>query len=234
LVEYKEDITLTVKENLARIQHDIEDACRRVGRDVNSVKIVAVTKYVSDERAKEALESGIIHIGENRAEEGVRKWHVLSGRGTWHFIGTLQSRKVKDIIHIFDYIHSLDRLSLANEIQKRARKTIKCFIQVNVSKEISKHGIDPSELTHFVSELGQFPLIEIVGLMTMAPNEDNPEATRVYFRKLSQLQKEVQALKLPYAQCNELSMGMSNDYHIAIEEGATYVRLGTSLVGNEM
>ncbi|QOY34387.1 YggS family pyridoxal phosphate-dependent enzyme [Anaerobacillus isosaccharinicus] len=225
---------MTVKQNLARIQQEIDAACQRVGREKNSVKIIAVTKYVSDERAKEALEAGISHIGENRAEEGARKWHVLNGNGTWHFIGTLQSRKVKEMIEIFDYIHSLDRLSLAKEIQKRASKIVKCFIQVNVSGEDSKHGLQPSQLIEFVTALSQFSFIEVVGLMTMAPNEEDPEATRPNFRKLKDLQKEVQALKLPYAPCEELSMGMSNDFHIAIEEGATFVRIGTSLVGKEM
>lgn len=225
---------MTVQQNFARIQQEIKNACGRVGRDINSVKIIAVTKYVSDERALEALKSGITHIGENRVEEGVRKWHALNKKGTWHFIGTLQSRKVKEMIDIFDYIHSLDRLSLAREIQKRATKTMKCFIQVNVSGENSKHGIQPSELKDFVTALEQFPFIEVVGLMTMAPNEEHPEETRPIFRKLKELQKEVQALNLSYAPCKELSMGMSNDYHIAIEEGATFIRLGTSLVGNEL
>lgn len=234
MVEDKEAITLTVKQNLARIQQEIHAACQRVGRDQNSVKIIAVTKYVSDEKAKEALEAGISHIGENRAEEGIRKWHVLNGNGTWHFIGTLQSRKVKEMIEIFDYIHSLDRLSLAKEIQKRATKKVKCFVQVNVSGEDSKHGLQPSQLIEFVTALNQFSNIQVVGLMTMAPNEEDPEATRPNFRKLRNLQKEVQALKLPYAPCEELSMGMSNDFHIAIEEGATFVRIGTSLVGKEM
>jgi PLP dependent protein len=223
---------LTVKENLTRIQQEIDIVCQREGRESTSVKIIAVTKYVSDERAQEVLELGINHIGENRADEGVRKWQVLNGKGTWHFIGTLQSRKVKDIVDRFEYIHSLDRLSLAKEIQKRATKSVKCFIQVNVSGETSKQGISPSDLIQFVNDLKQFPFIEVVGLMTMAPNEEDPEATRPNFKKLKELQIEVQNLKLPYAPCNELSMGMSNDFHIAIEEGATFVRLGTSLVGN--
>ncbi len=225
---------MTVKANLATIQQDIELACQRVRRDASSVKIVAVTKYVSDERALEALEAGITHIGENRVEEGNRKWNVLEGKGTWHFIGTLQSRKVKEVIGKFDYIHSLDRLSLAKEIQKRASKKVKCFIQVNVSGEDTKHGISPTEVINFIKTIEKFPLIEVVGLMTMAPYVENPEETRQYFRKLKHIQKDVQALQLSFAPCMELSMGMSNDFHIAIEEGATFIRLGTSLVGKEI
>ena len=163
----------------------------------------------------------------------MRKYHRLNGKGTWHFIGTLQSRKVKEVVEIFDYIHSLDRLSLAKEIEKRATKKIKCFIQVNVSGEKTKHGLEPSELIPFVNELQPFSKIEIVGLMTMAPNEDDPENTRPFFRQLKQLQLEVKQLQLDYAPCDELSMGMSNDFQVAIEEGATFIRLGTSLVGNE-
>ncbi|OIJ13245.1 YggS family pyridoxal phosphate enzyme [Anaerobacillus alkalilacustris] len=225
---------MTVKENLEEIQHEIQVACQRVGRNVEDVKIIAVTKYVSDERAMEAIEAGIKHIGENRAEEGLRKWQNLNGRATWHFIGTLQSRKVKEIIEQFDYIHSLDRLSLAKEIEKRARKKVKCFVQVNISQEATKHGLNIKDVIPFISELYQFPSIEVVGLMTMAPYVENPEVTRKYFASLKQLQKEVQALQLPYAPCAELSMGMSNDFQVAIEEGATYIRLGTSLVGKEI
>lgn len=224
---------MTVKENLANIQHEIDVACQRVKRDSSEVQIIAVTKYVSDERAKEAMNAGIIHIGENRAEEGIRKWQVLDGIGVWHFIGTLQSRKVKDMIDKFDYIHSLDRLSLAKEIQKRANKKVKCFVQVNVSNEQSKHGLQPEKVIDFIQSIKDYPLIEIVGLMTMAPYVENQEETRQYFRKLNEIKKDVQALQLSYAPCNELSMGMSNDFQVAIEEGATFIRLGTSLVGEK-
>jgi pyridoxal phosphate enzyme (YggS family) len=225
---------LTVKENLVKIKEEIEAACGRVGRASESVQIIAVTKYVSDERAREALESGICNIGENRVEEGVRKRKIFEDRGTWHFIGTLQSRKVKEMVDKFDYIHSLDRLSLAKELQKRASQILKCFLQVNVSNEDSKHGIDPSQLIDFIKDLKSYPLIEVVGLMTMAPHVEDPEETRKYFRALKELQKSVQALELPYAPCQELSMGMSNDFQIAIEEGATFIRLGSSLVGNKI
>lgn len=224
---------MTVIENLTKIEKEIAAACGRVGRDPDSVQIVAVTKYVSDKRTREALEAGINHIGENRVEEGVRKRQVLEGKGTWHFIGTLQSRKVKEMIDQFEYIHSLDRLSLAKEIQKRTNKKLKCFVQVNVSKEESKHGIDPAQLIDFINDLKPYPLIEVVGLMTMAPHVEDQGDTRQYFRSLKELQKSVQALGVSYAPCQELSMGMSNDFQIAVEEGATYIRIGSSLVGNE-
>lgn len=224
---------MTVIENLAKIKKEITAACQRVGRNPDSVQIIAVTKYVSDKRAREALEAGITHIGENRVEEGVRKRQVLEGKGTWHFIGTLQTRKVKEMVDQFEYLHSLDRLSLAKEIQKRTNKKIKCFVQVNVSKEESKHGLDPSQLIDFIHNLKPYPFIEVVGLMTMAPHVEDPRETRQYFRSLKELQKSVQALRVSYAPCQGLSMGMSNDFQVAIEEGATFIRIGSSLVGDE-
>jgi pyridoxal phosphate enzyme (YggS family) len=138
---------------------------------------------------------------------------------------------VKDIIGIADYIHSLDRLSLAKEISKRADNKINCFIQVNTSGEESKHGMAPDEVLPFVKELESFPYINVAGLMTMAPHTDDTGVLRQSFRRLRELGEEVRALHLPYAPCKELSMGMSNDFEIAIEEGATFIRIGSALVG---
>jgi pyridoxal phosphate enzyme (YggS family) len=133
-----------------------------------------------------------------------------------------------------DYIHSLDRLSLAKEINKRANKRIKCLVQVNVSGEESKHGLAPQEVINFIRTIKDYPNIEVAGLMTMAPHTDDQSILRNCFRTLKSLQIEVQQMKLEYAPCIELSMGMSNDYVIAVEEGATLVRIGTALVGEEM
>ncbi|MGO4887860.1 YggS family pyridoxal phosphate-dependent enzyme [Anaerobacillus sp. MEB173] len=226
---------MTIKKNLQKIKEQIEVACQRTGRDPNEIKVIAVTKYVSEQTTREALHAGIEHIGENRVDSGLKKMDALGEQGTWHFIGSLQSRKAKEIINKFHYIHSLDRVSLAKEIQKRASEnsTVKCFVQVNVSGEESKSGLSPAEALTFIEELSDYPAIQVVGLMTMAPFVDDPEETRPVFRGLKELQDKVQALQLSHAPCNELSMGMSNDFHIAIEEGATYIRLGTSLVGNE-
>src|SRR5690606_981742 len=185
----------------------------------------------STERALEAINAGIEHLGENRDDGLTSKWEVLGDRPIWHFIGTLQSRKVRNIIDKVTYIHSLDRLSLAKEIQKRAKKRIKCFVQVNVSGEDSKHGIAPENVISFIRQLKSFTNIQIVGLMTMAPNTKEETILRDCFRRLKELQEEVKGLNLEYAPCNELSMGMSNDYMIAIEEGATFIRIGTALVG---
>jgi pyridoxal phosphate enzyme (YggS family) len=224
---------MSVKDNLAMIRENIEAACKRAGRDPADIRIVAVTKYVSVERAKEALAAGITDLGENRDDGLLQKYEALGSEATWHFIGTLQSRKVKNIIDKVDYIHSLDRLSLAHEIEKRAMKRIKCFVQVNVSGEATKHGLSKDEVITFIEQLRDFSKIEVVGLMTMAPYTDDEPFLRQCFRQLKKLQESVQALHIPNAPCTELSMGMSNDYVIAIEEGATFIRLGTSLVGHE-
>jgi PLP dependent protein len=225
---------MKVIENLQAIQENILQACVKSNRNPSEVKVIAVTKYVSIDRTKEAIEAGILDLGENYDEGLIAKWEVLQDKPKWHFIGSLQTRKVKNIIDKVDYIHSLDRPSLAKEINKRANKRIKCLVQVNVSGEESKHGLAPEEVINFIRTIKDYPNIEVAGLMTMAPHTDDQSILRNCFRTLKSLQIEVQQMKLEYAPCIELSMGMSNDYVIAVEEGATLVRIGTALVGEEM
>ncbi|WP_414053980.1 YggS family pyridoxal phosphate-dependent enzyme [Macrococcus equi] len=220
---------MDVKSNLDVIQQDINASLGRSPYH-QQVEVIAVTKYVSIERAQEATQAGITHLGENRIEGFNEKGEHIQGV-TMHFIGSLQTRKVKEVINQIDYLHSLDRMSLAKEIQKRADKKVKCFIQVNVSGEESKHGIAASEVQTFTQNLAEYDNIEVVGLMTMAPLEASEEEIRHYFKQLKKLQLEINQLALPHAPCTELSMGMSNDYKIAIEEGATFIRIGTKLVG---
>ncbi|PLR87548.1 YggS family pyridoxal phosphate-dependent enzyme [Bacillus sp. V33-4] len=224
---------MRVSAKLDKINGHILQACQKVNRSPEDIKIIAVTKYVSTERAAEAVAAGINNLGENREEGLLAKWEVLKDKPDWHFIGTLQSRKVKNIIDKVAYIHSLDRLSLAQEINKRAEKTIFCFVQVNVSGEQSKHGIAAEHAIDFIKELAQFSHIEVTGLMTMAPNTEDETVIRNCFRRLKELQITIQRLEMPHAPCRELSMGMSNDYTIAVEEGATMVRIGSALVGEE-
>lgn len=221
----------SIRENLEIIQQRIEEAKTRANRKNDHIKIIAVTKQVSVERAKEALDAGIVHLGENRPEGLLSKKEAIQEKAIWHYIGTLQTRKVKKVINEIVYLHSLDRLSLAEEIEKRAEQPVKCFVQVNVSGEESKHGLSKEETIPFIQALEKFSKIQVVGLMTMAPYTDDKETIRKVFRELKELQQEVVNLNLPYAPCQELSMGMSNDYEIAIEEGATFVRIGTALVG---
>lgn len=217
-------------ENLAQIQMNIEQAKERSNYG-QPVQIIAVTKEVDVARTAEAIEAGLLHLGENRPEGLLAKREAIQQFANWHYIGSLQTRKVKQVINKIDYLHSLDRLSLAEEIEKRAQHVVKCFVQVNVSGEESKHGLTAEETIDFLHSLANMTKIEVVGLMTMAPYSDNKELIRSVFRNLKKLQQEVVALKLPYAPCTELSMGMSNDYEIAVEEGATFVRIGTALVG---
>lgn len=222
-----------IAENLVQIQKNIEIAAQKVNRDVAEVKIIAVTKQVSVERAQEAISNNLLNLGENRPEGLELKEQTIGNKAIWHFIGSLQTRKVRKVINHIDYLHSLDRLSLAEEIEKRAQQVIKCFVQVNVSEEDAKHGLNVEETLQFIRQLEQFSKIEVVGLMTMAPNTEDEELIRSTFKGLKKLQQQVVTLNLPYAPCKEISMGMSNDYQIAVEEGATYVRIGTALVGNE-
>ncbi len=219
-----------ISNKLEKIRKQIEEAKNRA-KVTQDVTIIAVTKQVSIDRALEAIDAGLIHLGENRPEGLLAKKSEINNKANWHYIGSLQSRKVKQVINEIDYLHSLDRFSLAEEINKRANKTINCFVQANVSGEESKHGLPTEEVIPFIQSLEQFDKIRVVGLMTMAPNTEDQTIIRTVFKNLKNLQQEVVKLNLPYAPCNELSMGMSNDYEIAVEEGATFVRIGTALVG---
>jgi PLP dependent protein len=224
---------MEVSQKLEIIKQSVQESCVKVNRDPSEINIIAVTKYVSINRAKEAYEAGIVHLGENRDSGLLEKWEELKDKPTWHFIGSLQTKKVKNIVDLVDYIHSLDRLSLAEEINRRAKEPMKCFVQVNVSGEESKHGLQSSELLPFIEKLKEYPNIIVVGLMTMAPFTEDEGIIRTCFQSLKKLQQQVKKLQLNYAPCDELSMGMSNDFKIAIEEGATMIRIGTALVGEE-
>ncbi|HLS06757.1 MAG TPA: YggS family pyridoxal phosphate-dependent enzyme [Bacillota bacterium] len=224
---------MSVKQNLADIQQNIKQACKRSNRDPDEITIIGVTKYVTIERTKEAVEAGVLHVGENRTDEFLNKYNQIDDESVnWHFIGTLQSRKAREIIHEVDMIHSLDRLSLARQINNRAEQPIDCFVQVNVSGEASKHGLAPEEVTSFIKELATYEKVRIVGLMTMAPHVEDEKTLRHVFKRLASLRDEIKAKNLSHAPCKYLSMGMSNDYEIAIEEGATHIRIGSNLVGS--
>lgn len=226
---------MTVEQNLRTVNEKIRQSCEKSGRSPEDVTVIAVTKYVSEKRAQEAVDAGILHLAENRKEGLLKKQlEIRDERVTWHLIGTLQSRKVKDVVERIDYLHSLDRLSLAEEINKRLHHgKLKCFVQANISGEETKHGLEEDKLEPFIREMERFEHIEVVGLMTMAPNTGDERVIRQVFRRLKENRDRIRDRHLSYAPCTELSMGMSHDYPIAIEEGATFVRIGTALVGKE-
>ncbi|WP_336772684.1 YggS family pyridoxal phosphate-dependent enzyme [Paenibacillus sp. MMO-58] len=241
-------MTTTIKEALQvrieEVERRVVAACELSGRSREELNIIAVTKYVSLETAQAAHQLGLRHLGENRWQDAKEKWEAISGsamgedggQAVWHFIGSLQTNKVKDVIGKFTYIHSLDRLSLAQAIDKRASQlglTVPCFVQVNVSGEQSKHGLDPEQLPAFLEELKELSSLRIIGLMTMAPYETEAEETRPIFRSLRKLRDEMNERAILPESMTELSMGMSGDFEVAIEEGATWIRLGTILVGKE-
>lgn len=221
---------MSIKSNFSAVTHKISVSAAAVR---TNPQLVAVTKTVSSDVIEELYALGQRHFGENRADAISAKHDVLNERYpdiVWHFIGSLQTRKVKDILPFVSYIHSLDRLSLAKEISKRADRVIDCFIEVNVSGEDSKHGLVPEDVVSFIEKLQEYQNINIIGLMTMAPFTSNDDELKNVFSNLKTIQEDVIKQNFEWAPCTELSMGMSNDYPIAISAGATFVRVGTELV----
>lgn len=214
--------------NADLVRQQVETARNKANRQ-DQVNVIAVTKYVDVATTEALVKTGIQHIGENRVDKFLEKYQALKEYDlTWHLIGSLQRRKVKDVINLVDYFHALDSVKLAQEIQKRAERSIKCFLQVNISGEESKHGFAPDELDDVLAEIAQLDKIEIVGLMTMAPFEASQEELQDIFSKTHQLQKQLEKKQLKNMPFSELSMGMSRDFEVAIANGATYVRIGTS------
>lgn len=219
---------MNLVENADLVRQQVETARNKANRQ-DQVNVIAVTKYVDVATTEALVKTGIQHIGENRVDKFLEKYQALKEYDlTWHLIGSLQRRKVKDVINLVDYFHSLDSVKLAQEIQKRAEHPIKCFLQVNISGEESKHGFAPDELDDVLAEIAQLDKIEIVGLMTMAPFEASQEELQDIFSKTHQLQKQLEKKQLKNMSFSELSMGMSRDFEVAIANGATYVRIGTS------
>ena len=219
---------MNLVENADLVRQQVETARNKANRQ-DQVKVIAVTKYVDVATTEALVKTGIQHIGENRVDKFLEKYQALKDYDlTWHLIGSLQRRKVKDVINLVDYFHALDSVKLAQEIQKRAEHPIKCFLQVNISGEESKHGFAPDELDDVLAEIAQLDRIEIVGLMTMAPFEASQEELQDIFSKTHQLQKQLEKKQLKNMPFSELSMGMSRDFEVAVANGATYVRIGTS------
>ena len=213
-----------IKSNAEQIVTRIHQSCDKVSRDVQEVCPIIVTKNRTNEEIQEVYSLGFRHFAENRVEKLLDRQNAFPQKDiVWHLIGPLQKRKVKQIVNQIQYFHAIDRLSIMEEIDKRLDSPLKCFLEVNVSGEESKHGFTISEVFEAYEVAKQYPNIEIIGLMTMAPFEANDEAIRNYFRELKEVSKKLQSESML-----KLSMGMSQDYPIAIEEGAHFIRIGTA------
>jgi len=220
-----------LRTNLATIESRIAAACARANRS-DGPKLLVATKYVTAEDMSVLQAAGIRLVGENRAEELETKWRMWDDSFEFHFIGHLQSRKARQVLPCVTLIHSVDSIGLVEELEKRAERPVKVLLEVNVSGENTKYGILPAHAEAFLNEALGFQKVRFVGFMTMAPFAEDPETTRPVFRSLRLLRDRLAPLFAGRYQLSELSMGMSNDYEVAVEEGATIVRIGSALFSN--
>lgn len=224
----------SIAENVASVRERIARAAERVNRNPEEIDIAAVAKTVEAERIKEALEAGIEIIGENKIQEALPKVRDIDRPVTWHMVGHLQRNKVKEAVRIFHLIHSLDSLRLAEEIDSRALTAgiiMDVLVQVNTSQEESKYGLEPGETIPLLKQISSFKGLSIRGLMTIGAFLPDPEAVRPCFRRLRELQDEILEASIPNVEMEYLSMGMTSDFEVAIEEGANLVRIGTAIFG---
>ncbi len=226
-----------IKENILKIRERIYSACLKNNADPGRVILVAVAKNRSMSQVAQALVAGISDIGENKVQEALLKYADFSSRASqvrWHMVGHLQTNKVKEAVKIFDLIHSVDSLRLAQEIDKQAARINKVqdiLIEVKTSPEESKFGLKPEEAIEVIREALKLSNISIKGLMTIAPPADSPEGSRLYFRMLRELKDKINASRLPGQELEILSMGMTDDFETAIEEGSNMVRIGRAIFG---
>ncbi|MHC2994843.1 MAG: YggS family pyridoxal phosphate-dependent enzyme [Candidatus Atribacteria bacterium] len=223
-----------MKTNLEKINERIKKAALKANRNPDEIKLVAVTKTATIEQTKEAISAGVRIIGENKVQEAKKKYQILTGDIEWHLVGHLQTNKVKYAVEIFDLIHSVDSIKLAKEIDKRSLqfgKITNVLVEVNVSGEETKYGIRPEEIELFLGEISKFSGIRVMGLMTIAPIVKNKEEVRPYFKKLRELSKKINNENIKNVKMDYLSMGMTDDFEVAIEEGANMVRIGRGVFG---
>jgi len=223
-----------IRDNIEVILQRVEAAAHKSGRRAEDIKVIAVTKTVDENRILKALENGLYDLGENRVQELCDKYEKIDKRCNWHLIGHLQTNKVKYVADKVKMIHSLDRMELALEIQKRAEKAgriIEVLVQVNIAEEESKFGMEKKMVSDFLKEIGKFPNIKVKGLMTIAPLSQNSEEIRWVFTELRKLHIDITQENIDNIDMDYLSMGMSNDFEAAIEEGSNMVRIGTAIFG---
>lgn len=223
-----------LKENIDNVRANIKRACERAKRNVDEVTLIAVSKTKPLSDIEELITYGETEFGENKVQELVNKYEHVSKPVDWHLIGHLQTNKVKYIVDKACLIHSVDSVHLAKEIEKEAAKhnvIVNILIQVNIAHEDTKFGIDATEIYNMIDEIKDYEHVRVKGLMTIAPFVDNPEENRVHFRNLHQLLLDIKSKNIDNIDMSILSMGMTNDYEVAIEEGATMVRVGTGIFG---
>ena len=223
-----------IKENLKMVEENIVQACNRVGRDPKEVTLIAVSKTKPNEMIEEAIDYGMKNFGENKVQEMVEKMDTISGKLNWHLIGHLQRNKVKYIVDRVCLIHSVDSLRLAEQINEEAKKKdVVCniLIEVNIANEESKFGVSREELKSLLDEIKKLTNVQVKGLMTIAPFVENPEDNRKYFREMHKIFIDMSHENADNIKMEILSMGMTGDYQVAIEEGATMVRVGTGIFG---
>lgn len=223
-----------IHENLIEVEKRVDEACKRAGRNRTDVTLIAVSKTKPVEDVREAMVDGIIDFGENKVQEIMDKQEVIHEKLNWHMIGHLQRNKVKYIVDKVCLIHSVDSIRLANQIEEEASKkgvVANILVEVNVAGEDSKFGVKPEETENLVREIAKLEHVKVRGLMTIAPYVDNPEENRVYFKALKQLLVDIKRKNIDNVHMEILSMGMTGDFEVAIEEGATMVRVGTGIFG---
>jgi len=225
---------MSIAENLRSVEDRIAAAARRAGREPSSVRLVTVTKTVDRDRIRQAITAGAAILGENRVQEAKEKIEAFGKAANWHLIGHLQTNKAKYAVKLFDLIHSVDNRELAKELDRQAGKIGKVqdvLIEVSIAGEAAKAGVGIGDTVQLVKEAAGLKHIRVLGLMTMPPFSDDPERARPYFRKLRDLADAVRKEAIAGVSMNELSMGMSGDFEVAIEEGATLVRVGRAIFG---
>jgi len=224
-----------IQENLDKINKQIINTANSCDRNPDHIQLIAVSKRKSVEAIKESLKAGVTHLGENYIQEAVKKIDIIGKKSAcWHFIGHLQSNKAKIAVKYFEYIHTVDTLKLAKEINKQAgknNKVQKILLQVNIAEEETKSGTKTKEVIELAEKISLFENLSIQGLMCMPPFFPDPEQARIYFRQLKQVQEKITGYHFNHVSMEHLSMGMSNDFKVAIEEGSTMVRVGTSIFG---
>jgi len=225
---------MDVADNIRHIRAVIAEAARRSGRPASAIRLMAVAKTVDDDRILAAIRAGVEIIGENYVQEAKRKVEKMGKGSEWHLIGCLQTNKAKYAVHLFDMIHSVDRLGLAAELDRRAGaagRVIPILIEVNVGGEATKSGVPPAEALDLIRAIAPLQNLSIRGLMTMPPWFDDPQDARPSFKALRELRDRIAGEAIPRVEMRELSMGMTDDYAVAIEEGATIVRIGRGIFG---